>query len=723
MDQVNFITDEIAKMKAGGVSSVFSKQVEDQNGNMVVVNDFAAAEQALKAANTALMDNYKKLNETIEAVKQDYLTTIDAVAGGFADVNKQLDFQNNLLEHNRKIMQLTKGDKAYKELDKYYQSSYAQQQQRFAQYQREVNYWRQQMSSVATDSDDFKKYKQNWQNAVANLNSTTEAMLNTLSQKYSNKVNQILDDWQKKITNGLGLEAVGDRWDYVKQRGSEVLDQFNKSFEINKFLSAGEDYLNQMENNLAGQKAIKKVMNQQEAILKQKQNVTKYDVDRANLLLKIEAKRAEIESANANKTKLRLRRDAQGNYSYQYVAEESGINKAKQELEDLQKELYDFTKNGTQQAADNVYNAVSGLEEDLAKVWAAAYENDEERLKDITALYQKYGDLITRAIDDYSLRGGHLEDLGLDLAPSLFGIDAEYYQNLSDEQKSALMDRLTGGMLSGGGIASLVNTLQAEGGFNSWFSDLNAQLQNNASTTQSEMSLITAGDTQQNKNAQSTSKALVQLSEEQLESKQKELDATKALYQETLALAQSYKTLKDAALEAAQAGMNVQLGIGRSSASAWLGLNDNYGVDLENGLTGLGDLNNLVLTTGINNNNNNNNSSQNGITQGWQTPTLGGLSGSINSGGALTNNANGLGISNSVLNSVASSAAASTRSAVDMLIQGIKDLATSLPDTSGINNNTSQNVYINADFPNATSALAIQQAFQGLANRVSQYIT
>ena len=51
-----------------------------------------------------------------------------------------------------------------------------------------------------------------------------------------------------------------------------------------------------------------------------------------------------LEDAKANKSKMRLRRDAQGNYSYQYVADTDEISNAQQAVNDLQNQLYNLDK-------------------------------------------------------------------------------------------------------------------------------------------------------------------------------------------------------------------------------------------------------------------------------------------------------------------------------------------------------------------------------------------
>jgi len=61
-------------------------------------------------------------------------------------------------------------------------------------------------------------------------------------------------------------------------------------------------------------------------------------------MLQIEQARIALEDIRASKTSLRLKRDSQGNYSYQYVADQNGIFDAEQGLISAQNELYNFDK-------------------------------------------------------------------------------------------------------------------------------------------------------------------------------------------------------------------------------------------------------------------------------------------------------------------------------------------------------------------------------------------
>jgi hypothetical protein len=76
--------------------------------------------------------------------------------------------------------------------------------------------------------------------------------------------------------------------------------------------------------------------------LREKDKLTQYDVDRAELRYQIALKQIALEEAQQNKTKMRLRRDSQGNYTYQYTADEEQVASLQNEMSDLYQQLYDL---------------------------------------------------------------------------------------------------------------------------------------------------------------------------------------------------------------------------------------------------------------------------------------------------------------------------------------------------------------------------------------------
>jgi len=85
-------------------------------------------------------------------------------------------------------------------------------------------------------------------------------------------------------------------------------------------------------------------MQDQLKILKEKDRLTQYDLDRAKAMLEVEQARMALEDARNNKTKMRLRRDSQGNYTYQYVADEEKLTDLQDALAEAQNNLYNMDK-------------------------------------------------------------------------------------------------------------------------------------------------------------------------------------------------------------------------------------------------------------------------------------------------------------------------------------------------------------------------------------------
>ena len=550
--------EQIEKIRDGIESTLYGEAYIDVNGQRKYVTDEASAYEYLQTKLKDLQDSYKDLKQAQDALKQDALKATNQMADSYSKINDEIKFQNNLLKHQEKLIKMTQGDEAYAALDANYRKTLANQKKSVQQYTDEVNYWKNQMNSVVDkNSELYKAYYENYKDAIQNLNDATEEQLDLLSDIYSNKIKQIIDDWQKQITNGFGLEKLSNKWDYIKERSEEVLDNVNKNYQINAFNELGEEYLQQAEGNLKAQKAIRQVIKEQTELLKQKQNVTQYDVDRANLLLQIEAKRAEIQDASANKTKLRLRRDAQGNYSYQYVAEDNGVQKAKKQLEELQNQLWNFTKNGVQEAQDNVLDAVQSFEEELADIWQKEYQSDEKRMQAIQLLYEKYSDKIMRYADDVQSRGGQLTDLGIDLLPLLTGSSSEYFEGLTPEEQAEYVDKLSGGILTGGGIQAMLKNFMSSGRFDAWFKELNAEFEKNQAEWSAEAAAAANKSETISTQAQTIAEQAEAVNRQAAQTAKDVLDNIVKLYKQVQSLTAEYESLKNTILEVGQASNSI----------------------------------------------------------------------------------------------------------------------------------------------------------------------
>jgi hypothetical protein len=116
-------------------------------------------------------------------------------------------------------------------------------------------------------------------------------------------------------------------WELMTKNADEYLDAVNAAFAIQQTQSKYQKAIDETKN-IKNQQTLKKIMEEQLEILKNKEKITQYDIDRAQKLLEVEQARIALEDAQSAKTKLRLKRNVQGNYSYEYTADSSAVSDA-----------------------------------------------------------------------------------------------------------------------------------------------------------------------------------------------------------------------------------------------------------------------------------------------------------------------------------------------------------------------------------------------------------
>lgn len=80
---------------------------------------------------------------------------------------------------------------------------------------------------------------------------------------------------------------------------------------------------------------------------------------------------------------MRLKRNSQGNYSYQYVADQDSVAKAKNDLQKAENDLYNFDKDNYENRLKEAYDATKEYQEKIAALEIEYATASEERRKQI----------------------------------------------------------------------------------------------------------------------------------------------------------------------------------------------------------------------------------------------------------------------------------------------------------------------------------------------------
>ena len=423
-------------------------QIDETGTSFVYGDNKAQAMEDLQKYYTELMQQLEDVKDLQDEIKDAYLDMIDEANEKFDAQIEKYETITELIEHNMNVVELLNGDDAYDQLAKYYELQERNNLKQLDFHRQEVAFWRERMDSVEEGSEEWDAYRENWQEAVNELNESVSASIENLIAKYQNTVSGIFEDLNDKVTGGKGLDYVKEEWDLINKNADQYLDTINSAFAIRELEGK---YLDALDNtdSISAQRQLNDMMNEQLNMLRAKDKLTQYDVDRANALYEIELKKIALQEAQQNKSQMRLRRDAQGNYSYQYVADQDAIGNAEDELASVQNSLYNMDKEQYRTNLDEIYEMYVEFQDKLNELYMNNTLSDIEREEQKKLLVEQYGELINGLVEQN-------EDIRLNLQESAL-------QAYADFQGELLMEDIVPQWDSS--VQEMTDKFAGEGGF------------------------------------------------------------------------------------------------------------------------------------------------------------------------------------------------------------------------------------------------------------------
>ena len=308
-------------------------------------------------------------------------------------------------------------------------------------------------NSNLTNADWDEEEKNAVLEALLSSGQSIVEFLGQIAQKeaeiYKNQVEKIIEDYQKTLLNGRTLQGLTNEWDWIEKNDARYLDTIDTFYALQSVENAFEKSINEtFQGNIRAQQKLNEAKEAELDLLKSKDKLTQYDVERAKLRLSIAEAELALQDAQNTKTTMRLTRGADGGYTYQYVAAEDAIIKAEEELAKLKEELVNLDKDEWNSTMKSYYDTYTQWIDKMREYAADGVMTDEEK-----ADLQRYVDYMNsleldknRIFDNLQGSvGSALEDFGLGLSEQT-------------EQFNTAMAEITSN-----GLAAFVNNLQNTG--------------------------------------------------------------------------------------------------------------------------------------------------------------------------------------------------------------------------------------------------------------------
>ena len=367
LKNMNTILSEINQFNEEGSSSIFGEDSADM---------YEVAQDIYDQA-TEYVNDYKS---EIQDLRDDILDMIDDINERFENRMDEYQAIVDELEHQANINELLHGDQSYANINQILAAQQNVYKNQIAQYQDQLELLKDMQSTMEEGTEEWQTLEDQILDTTSDMNDMIETSLENLEKQYSNTVNNITDEWIKGVTGGEDLDWIETEWELINQNADYYLDDVNKAYNIQKLQSKYLDLLDDA-NDLHTQQKITEQMEQQLDYLREKTNLSEYDVEYAEAQLEILQKQIALEDAQNNKNQMKLRRDSQGNYSYVYTADQDDVSNAESDLLDAQNNAYNLSKNQMKQTQDDSISALKSAQSTINDIWTNANLTLEEKQK------------------------------------------------------------------------------------------------------------------------------------------------------------------------------------------------------------------------------------------------------------------------------------------------------------------------------------------------------
>ncbi len=341
-DLINDMLDEILEKQEErqNMYENINDELEHQIDLITIIHGEEAYDQ-LKQAYAAQLTNTKnqisEMNQTLVANND----MLDEILEKQEERQNMYENINDELEHQIDLITMIHGEEAYDQLKQAYAAQLTNTKNQISEMNQTLVANKELLAQMEaagdTSSDAYKALKENIADTQKELNSLVQSSIENIRKQQELAVKSITDAWVKD-TLGTDLDWMQTEWELINRNADYYLDDVNKAYNIQKLQGKYLELLDQS-NDLGIQNQITAQMKEQLEYLREKKNLSEYDVQYANAQLEILQKRIALEEAQRNKSQMKLRRDSQGNYSYVYTANEGDVANANAQLEILQKRI------------------------------------------------------------------------------------------------------------------------------------------------------------------------------------------------------------------------------------------------------------------------------------------------------------------------------------------------------------------------------------------------
>ena len=471
---------ESAKLSAGGAqaeAALLPSYQEEWNSLKKLYEsttddaDRRAIMDEIQSLQGNIVDSAKAIAEWANSIEDIVPDAVDAASERFAAFTDQLEHNTSVLDTIKELYTLQgvtyKTAEGFNRLQKNSQEKlnaqlasaklqrgwYEQAAQRLKEAQAKLD----SLGGDETDLryDAYKKardaYLEEFNKAQeAYLSSAQEAM-ETAQDMYLQQIEKAVYEFGQAVSNGVGLDLLQDKYDHYIEQNERYFDKVNEAYQVSAWYNKLQQDIDNTTNSAHKErlKALQEEINQR----REGNKLSQYDLDILNAKYQVLQAQMALEDAQNAKNQIQLVRDSQGNWNYQYTADQDQIANAQQNLLDAENDWYNIAKQQVTDVTGEIVSTWKECQDKIKDIYSNMTLTDEERSAQAQEIYKYYSEKIKyleeekqNAIADMTEAGNkNLIDNAIitgDTITDLTGITTEELKQLVADSGESIADIL-----------------------------------------------------------------------------------------------------------------------------------------------------------------------------------------------------------------------------------------------------------------------------------------
>ena len=352
--------------------------------------------EGLEEVRSGIRDNLSSLVELDKTMMEYYGETIAMAQEELEKYTKQMEHQTEVLEHYHSLMGALGKETDYNALGiilegqaRTIENQVKVAKETYAMYQAEADEKKRLLDEAiaAGNTDAATIYQKEWEaanqaamEAQQNMLDKAEEWAGALRAVLENKLSGFAQDLENALTGGTSFDTLTTSMERAASLQEEYLTTTNQIYETNKLMRTAQQEIDKT-SNMAAKRRLKNFI-EETAQLQDQTKLSQYELDIQKAKYDLLIAEMALEDAKNAKSTVRLQRDAEGNFGYVYTADQNAVQQAQQELEDAQNSLYNIGLKGAneytqkyQETMAEMYDTMTSIQEQYLD---GAFESEEE---------------------------------------------------------------------------------------------------------------------------------------------------------------------------------------------------------------------------------------------------------------------------------------------------------------------------------------------------------